>query len=204
MVAIRSGTEEGAVVDRVYQLKVSLMGTEPSVWRRVRVVESTSLLNLHYVIQASFGWSDSHLHEFELDGVRYGSDDGPGWGPRPKSEKRTQLGAIARQGNRFVYTYDFGDDWRHEVAVETVMPAKPGARYPACVGGERACPPEDCGGVWGYERLLEVLADPSDEEHNEMREWLGLPEGIDWDADSFDPGRVLLRPVSNARIRSLR
>jgi len=181
------------VGERVYQLKVTIEGTDPPVWRRIRVVESTTLLALHHVIQAAFGWEDCHLHEFEVDGVRYGSGDGAGWGPRPRSERRTKLGVVARQGSRFSYTYDFGDDWCHEIVVETVMPARAGARYPECVAGERVGPPEDCGGAWGYQRLLEVLADPAHEDHGEMREWVGLPAGATFDPDAFDPRRVFQR-----------
>jgi hypothetical protein len=193
----------GVVADRVYQLKVTIVGTDPPVWRRVRVAESTTLLGLHDIIQTAFGWQDYHLHEFEVDGVRYGSDDRGGWGPRPKSERRTRLGAVARQRSRFGYTYDFGDDWCHEIVVETVMPAKPGDKYPTCVAGERTCPPEDCGGVWGYEHLLEVLADPAHKEHDDMREWLGLLKGAKFDPEAFDASRVALRSRSVARVRSL-
>lgn len=166
----------------VHQLKVTIVGTKPPVWRRVVVPSRTSLAELHDVVQAVFGWWDYHLHEFEIGGARYGTDDGEGWDP-PRDERRARLDKLAPVGSSFTYTYDFGDNWCHKVTVEKVSPADPAVTYPACTGGRRACPPEDCGGVWGYARLLAVLADPADEEHASMLEWVGGP----FDPDEFDP-----------------
>jgi hypothetical protein len=101
------------------------------------------------VLQAALDWWDSHLHEFEIDGVRYGTDDGEGWGPPPKSERRTRLGAVTEEGSTFDYVYDFGDNWQHRLVVEKIVTAPPGTIHPACITGPRACPPEDCGGVLG-------------------------------------------------------
>ncbi len=115
--------------------------------------------------------------EFDIGGVRYGSDDGEDWDP-PKDERRARLEKLTPAGSSFTYTYDFGDNWRHKITVEQVTPADPSTTYPTCTGGRRARPPEDCGGVWGYENVLAVLADPDDEEHASMREWVG---------SSFDP-----------------
>ncbi len=134
------------------------------------------------MLQAAFGWWGYHLHEFDIGGVRYGIDDGEGWEP-PEAERRARLDKLAPAGSSFTYTYDFGDDWRHKIVVEKVTAAEPSVTYPACTGGRRACPPEDCGGVWGYERLLAVLADPADEEHASMLEWVGGA----FDPDDFDP-----------------
>ena len=167
---------------RIYQLKATILGTKPPVWRRLLVAETTTLLRLHDVLQAAFGWWDSHLHEFEIDGVSYGTDDGEGWGPPPKDESRTRLGAVARQDTKLKYVYDFGDNWRHAVLVEKVLPAEPGAHYPACTGGRRACPPEDCGGVWGYEQFVAAISDPQHAEHDSMLEWVGGA----FDPDAFD------------------
>ena len=132
---------------RIYQLKATIIGTKPPVWRRLLVAETTSLFELHEVLQAAFGWWNSHLYEFEIDGVRYGTDDGEGFGPRPKSERRTRLGAVTEAGTTFEYLYDLGDNWQHGIVVEKIIAAAPGATYPACIAGRRACPPEDCGGV---------------------------------------------------------
>jgi Plasmid pRiA4b ORF-3-like protein len=123
---------------RVYQLKATIVGTKPPVWRRVLVEEAASLLDLHFVLQGAFGWYDGHLHEFEIDNVRYGTDDGEGWGPPPKSERRRRLGAFGQQGTTIKYVYDFGDDWVHRVIVEKVELADPDIAYPACIGGRPA------------------------------------------------------------------
>jgi hypothetical protein len=168
---------------RVYQLKATIVGTKPPVWRRVLVEESASLLDLHHVLQGAFGWYDCHLHEFEIDNIRYGTDDGEGWGPPPKSERRARLGAVGKHGTTIRYVYDFGDDWVHRVVVEKVELADPDVAYPACIGGRRACPPEDCGGIWGYEELLNAIADPSHPEHESMLEWVGG----EFDPEAFDP-----------------
>ena len=168
----------------VHQLKVTIVGIKPSVWRRVVVPSGITLAELHKVVQAAFGWWDYHLHEFEIGGVRYGIVDGEDWDP-PKDERRARLDKPAPAGSSFTYTYDFGDDWRHKVTVEKVALADRSVKYPACIGGRRARPPEDCGGVWGYQNLLAVLADPHDEEHASVREWVGGS----FDPDAFDPSQ---------------
>jgi Plasmid pRiA4b ORF-3-like protein len=167
---------------RAYQLKVTIVGTKPPVWRRVLVPEDITLARLHGVFQAAFGWWDCHLHEFEIDGVRYGIDDGEDWRP-PKDERRARLGNVAKAGSSFLYVYDFGDDWRHKVVVEKVLAGAAGRKYPSCTGGRRACPPEDCGGVWGYEEFLAAIGDPEHDEHESMLEWVGGS----FDPEAFDP-----------------
>lgn len=169
--------------DRVYQLKATIVGTKPAVWRRLLVPETTTLANLHHVLQAAFGWWDCHLHEFEIGGVRYGADDGEGWGAPPKDEHRARLRTVAKERSVLTYVYDFGDNWEHKVVVEKILPAEAGANYPVCTGGRRSCPPEDCGGVWGYEELLAAISDPEHDEHDSMLEWVG----DEFDADAFDP-----------------
>ncbi len=164
---------------RIYQVKATIVGTKPPVWRRVLVPEATTLLRLHEVLQAAFGWWDSHLHEFEIDGVRYGNDDEEGWGPPPRSERRARLGAVTAEGMTFEYVYDFGDNWQHRLVVEKIVAAVPGTTYPACIAGRRACPPEDCGGVWGYADFLTAIGDPTHPEHDSMLEWVG---------GAYDPG----------------
>jgi len=180
----------------VHQLKVTLEGTKPPVWRRVVVPSDITFARLHDVLQAAFGWWNSHLHEFEIDGVRYGSDDGEGWGDRPLDERRHRLGDVAGEGATFGYVYDFGDNWQHRMVVERVVPAERGARYPACTAGRRACPPEDCGGVWGYADFVDAIRDPEHSEHESMLEWVGGtfdPEAFDTAefADRFRPGRLV-------------
>jgi len=169
----------------VYRLKITLLNTKPPIWRRVLVQGTATLGDLHEIIQAAFGWWDTHLHVFEVGPDMYGMPD-PEWamGPPTSDERGTRLDAIAEAGTSFRYTYDFGDDWEHRIMVEEVAPASPGIRVPSCIGGRRACPPEDCGGPWGYRRLLEVLDDPAHPERQELMEWIGGS----LDPEIFDPG----------------
>lgn len=172
----------------VYQLKVTLSGTKPSVWRRVLIEGAATLDELHEVIQAAFGWWNYHLYDFEFGRTRYGIPD-PDWdfGPPTRDARRTRLAKVAKPGTAFTYTYDFGDNWKHKVTVEKVVPSTSDLELPACTGGRRAGPPEDCGGTWGYAELLEILADPTHHEHAERREWAdGWGHGA-FDPDRFDP-----------------
>jgi hypothetical protein len=168
---------------KIYQLKATIVGTKPPVWRRLLVPSSMTLSQLHEELQLAFGWWDCHLHEFEVDGTRYGKDGGAGGGPPLKSERYARLAGIVQTGSKFIYVYDFGDDWRHELVVEEELDPVPGMRYPICSEGGRACPPEDCGGVWGYAHLLEVLDDPAHPEHRSTVAWA---EGR-FDPDRFEP-----------------
>ena len=173
-------------------LKITLRGIRPPIWRRVRVASDMTLRTLHQVIQGAMGWEDAHLHEFEVGKRRYGQpsdDDWPGM-ERTFSEKGVKLATLVGQGvARLRYVYDMGDSWVHELVIEKVGPLDPAQQYPSLIAGKRACPPEDCGGAYGYLRLLEVLADPSDEEHAEMTEWVG---------DEFDPERLDAEGIGRA------
>lgn len=179
----------------VYQLKITLRGvSKPPVWRRVLVPADITLNDLHGVIQQAMGWYGYHLHVFSIGWREYGSPD-PELGHA--SDKDVRLSQVLDgPGDRLRYTYDFGDDWEHDVVVEEPLAAKPGQTYPLCVAGKGACPPEDCGGAWRYAWLKEVLADPSDEEHQDMLEWLGLDAGEDFDPKEFSVADV------NSRLRS--
>jgi hypothetical protein len=176
--------KRGATSGSVFQLKISLLDTKPPIWRCVLVDGSRTLDHVHEIIQAAFGWWNCHLHEFEVERRRYGIPDrGEDWGEPPQDERRTRLDAIAQRGSAFCYTYDFGDGWDHWIVVEKVTPGTADAPTPACIDGRRACPPEDCGGTWGYRELLEILADPTHPEHDERQEWLGRP----LNPEAFDP-----------------
>ncbi len=174
---------------RIHQLKVVLWGARPPIWRRLHVPSDMTLAELHRVVQVAMGWQDYHLHQFEIAGVTYGVDDGEGWGPVPEDEGRTRLYRVAGKGTRFTYEYDFGDSWEHAITVEDVLDAEEGTTYPVCIAGKRACPPEDCGGVWGYEGFLAAVADPGHEEHDELLEWAG---------GQFDPECLDLAAVNRA------
>lgn len=168
-----------------HQLKVTLRGVRPPIWRRVVVDGGESLHHLHDVIQAAFGWYDSHLHEFDIDGEHYGIPHEDDWTP-VRDERRVSIGEIAGAG-KIRYTYDFGDNWEHDVIVEKSLPAGEAATVPDCIGGSRACPPEDCGGPWGYTELLKILADPDHPEHAERVEWLDWIGRSGLDPDAFNP-----------------
>ena len=171
-----------------YRLRIAIRHVRPPVWRRIEVPADTTLTGLHDILQTVFGWTDSHLHQFEARGTLYRIPDSEdvGWGPPVRDEGETDLQQILGQRfKRFVYEYDFGDGWLHDITVEQRLQAEAGARHPRCTAGRRACPPEDCGGPWGYARLLAVVADPDHPEHDERREWLGEafdPEAFDLDA----------------------
>jgi hypothetical protein len=168
----------------IYQLKVTLEGSKPPIWRRLLVPANLTLGDLHYILQIAMGWTDSHLHQFLLGTVSYGV-------PHPEmdwvlNEDRVKLAQIIPgEKFKFRYEYDFGDSWSHLILVEKVIPAEPGQPYPICVTGKRHGPPEDCGGVWGYADFLKAMADPSHPEHDILKEWYGVepfePELFDID-----------------------
>jgi hypothetical protein len=168
----------------VYQLKVTLKDVQPPVWRRL-LVKDCSLERLHDIIQAALGWSSSHLYAFHAGGAEYGEPDPDGM-YECENARKMKLGTLVSQGvKKMTYVYDFGDNWEHTIQVEKELEPEKGAKYPRCTEGKRACPPEDCGGPWGYGELLEILADPKHEEHAERLEWLGGefdPEKFDLDA----------------------
>ena len=164
------------------QLKITIQEIRPPIWRRVRVPGRMSLEALHGVIQIAFGWTNSHLHEFRIGETSYGQPDELSEG-EILGERRVRVAdVLGSKTKRFVYTYDFGDDWRHEVVVEKVEPAGLGEDRAVCLGGKRHGPPEDCGGPWGYVEFLEAIHDPRHEQHDEMLDWIGggfNPEAFD-------------------------
>lgn len=173
--------------DSVYQIKVTLEGIRPAVWRRLLVPGSIALESLHDVLQVVFGWTDCHLHGFEARGVHYGPADSD-LGTEQLDEKRVPLQEVLRKPkDTMSYEYDFGDSWVHKVILEKVLPNAEGQVALSCIAGERACPPEDSGGAWRYAELLRALSDPANTEHAEMLEWIG---------DDFDPERFDLAEVN--------
>ncbi len=173
---------------KIYQLKIALNGITPQIWRRVLVPEDISLLELHGVIQAVFGWSDYHIHQFFPTALPqildlFNETEDPE--ELAKIETKLPLSKCMKSvKSKMKYNYDFGDDWEHTIALEKIVERDMKISYPACIGGKRACPPEDCGGVWGYKELLETLADPNNSEHEEMMEWTGG----EFDPEEFEVG----------------
>lgn len=168
----------------IFQVKIRLLGvSKPPVWRRLLVPQAIQLDHFHQVVQLAMGWSNYHMHVFSTDSGEYGVAD-PELGFLDEGQM-TLLQLLSAPGDRIRYTYDFGDDWEHEITLEQMLDAEPEQVYPICVAGKGACPPEDCGSAWGYARLREVLADPSDKEHASMIEWLELERASDFDAAAF-------------------
>lgn len=157
---------------KIFEIKIVLRAVRPPVSRRVQIPGEATLAELHDVVQAAMGWTNSHLHEFDIGGARYGQPD-PDWDTDVADETNAKLFRLVGVGDKVEYVYDFGDNWRHTLSVEKIVTPKVGVRYPRCVAGRRACPPEDVGGPWGYDGFLEALADSDHPEHDERAEWVG-------------------------------
>jgi hypothetical protein len=172
---------------KIYQLKITLRDSKPPIWRRVLVDGSINLLELHDIIQIAMGWTDSHLHQFIIDEEYYSMPD-PYAMRSLKDERRFRLNQIAPQEKIiFIYEYDFGDSWEHKILVEKISAPEPRTSYPICIKGKRACPPEDVGGIWGYEAFLEAMGNSDNPRHQDIMEWWG---------DSFDPESFSLEEVN--------
>jgi len=170
----------------LYQLKITLKGSKPPIWRRVVVRADMKLDRLHNVIQIAMGWTDSHLHHFIAGSgfarIFLGSPD-LDMGSETLNEKRHAVADLAREvRSKFVYEYDFGDSWQHDVVLEKILPSDSSFKHPVCPAGANACPPEDCGGIEAYYGLLGILADPKHPEHAATKEWTGG----ELDAAEFD------------------
>lgn len=169
----------------VFQLKVTLNDIRPPIWRRVQTKDCT-LAKLHEIIQAVMGWEDAHLHEFEIGEERYGLPEQwqGGWDDADiRNSRKVKLSQLVEKGaKKLRYQYDIGDSWWHTIMVEKTVPVEPGIKYPRCIAGERACPPEDCGGPWSYDDFLEAIQNPKHERHEERLEWIGGK----FDPEAFD------------------
>jgi len=196
----------------VYQFKITLWTIEPNVWRRIQVPEHYTFWDLHVAINDAMGWFDTHLHEFQIKKGRckevkisihpdeYGEEDIlMGW-DIPITEYFTQIGDYAS------YDYDFGDNWHHDILFEGILLKESKTKYPLCLAGERACPPEDCGGESGYYRLLEILKNPKHERYYEFVEWLKNhytnyhpynPDVFDFKKVKFDDPKKRLKNLFN-------
>lgn len=174
---------------QIYQLKIALRDIKPPIWRRVQT-KDCSLGKLHDIIQACMGWQECHLHLFEIAGEEFG--DPEQWPKEFEEDKdtldehRTKLSQIAGHSiKKFSYVYDMGDGWHHTIQIEKTLPTVAGVHYPRCITGKRACPPEDCGGPWGYGDFVAAINDPQHERHEELLDWIGGefdPEAFDIDA----------------------
>ncbi|MCK8826565.1 plasmid pRiA4b ORF-3 family protein [Natroniella acetigena] len=188
--------------ENIYRFKLSLKGIESLIWRRIEVPENYTFWDLHVAIQDAMGWLDYHLHEFRIAEPVTGEEIEIGF---PNLEFADNLKVsweeriedyFNNENNSATYIYDFGDYWGHELELEEIAPAERDQEYPFCLAGERACPPEDCGGVGGYYRLLEILKDPEDKEYEAILDWVGKkynPEDFDSAQVEFDDPDERLR-----------
>ena len=177
----------------IYQLKVTLADSKPPIWRRILVASDVDLSLFHDILQDAMGWTDSHLHQFIAGGVMYSTPDddlAPGFGVEFKDESKYKLSQVLKKEKAsLTYEYDFGDSWTHKIVLEKILPYEGSIEAPSCIKGKRACPPEDCGGIWGYENLIAIIQDPKHPEHQDMLEWLG---------DEFDPEHFDLDEINKA------
>ncbi|MDD5036065.1 MAG: plasmid pRiA4b ORF-3 family protein [Methylococcaceae bacterium] len=178
---------------RIYQLKITLIGSKPPIWRRILVRSDVALPTFHFVLQASMGWQGGHLHAFRAGHEFYGElmDDMDDM----KDESKVKLDKLLRkEKDSLIYEYDFGDGWEHKILLEKILAYDETIKTPVCIKGKLACPPEDCGGIWGYYELLETLKDPHHPDHEDMKEWVGG----ELDPEFFDIAEVnaLLAPMN--------
>lgn len=181
------GIGEIPITERVYQFKITLNGSKPEIWRRIQT-KDCNLDKLHEHIQTAMGWTNSHLHEFIIVGIRHGDPQllCEGWEDEepPVDSRYLRISRIFTSNSdqvKFDYNYDFGDSWEHTIQFEGCIRAETGARYPLCTAGERACPPEDIGGLPGYKDFLTAISKPKHKEHKMYLDWSGP-----FDPDAFD------------------
>lgn len=183
--------------DKVYQFKITLEDINPAIWRRIQVPENYSFWDLHIAIQDSMGWSDCHLHEFEIGEpttgkmVRIVFPDGEAesyHGEKIIEEHKVKIAEWFSLENKTAkYIYDFGDGWEHLIELENIFPREKNIKYPICLDGKRACPPEDCGGSYGYKEFVIAIKHPNHKRHKELLEWYGGQ----FDPESFNPKDVI-------------
>ena len=185
--------------EMILQVRITIQGIEPPIWRRLHLPFDLNLAQLHEVIQAAFGWTDSHLHQFIIGGLVYGAPEVDDTGDRKIFEATEvflrDFDLYYEPHPRLLYVYDFGDSWHHLIEFEDFCQRQPGVKYPTCVDGVRHRPPEDVGGTGGYEEFLEAWLDPEHEEHKSMRQWAGK---------AFEPEKFDLTKTNKAIVTALR
>lgn len=182
--------KQGPKSENAIQFKVALKYIRPPIWRRVVLPDNFTLAQLHEVIQVTMGWYNCHLHSFNIGGIDYTDSQASEMGGMGMEDEEDVFlsQVITRPKQKFVYQYDFGDSWDHEIVVEKILPIDPQARYPLCLDGARACPPEDCGGFPGYLCILEALKAPKKTQEQKER--------LEWMEDEYDPEKFDLEVVN--------
>jgi len=170
---------------KIYQFKITLKeSANPQIWRQVQVENSINLQELQFIFNEAMGWENYNDHDFIIDGKRYSAMNPEFADDDVIDEETIQISDILNQeGQKFEYVYDFGDEWEHEIVLEKIFEPEEDAEYPTCIAGEGACPPEDCGGVLGYENLCEILNDPRNNQYAKVVDWLGTKH---WDKNEFN------------------
>ncbi|MEJ5317912.1 MAG: plasmid pRiA4b ORF-3 family protein [Tenuifilum sp.] len=173
---------------RIFQIQIALRGFKPKIWRRILIPENLLLSDFHKIIQTTMGWTNSHLHHFIKDKTYYSPrmEDDDFWDDSCNVDyKKMRIADILKaEKEKVIYEYDFGDSWEHDILLEKILPYDSKLVYPLCLKGKMNCPPEDCGGIWGYANMLEILKNPKHKEYKELKEWLGVefyPEFFDID-----------------------
>jgi len=184
---------QAPIQKQIFEIKVTLRGIKPPIWRRFQIAGDVTLRRLHFALQTIMGWTNSHLHLFQIGETRYSEFDlDDPWNEDMKDSTKFKLHQLVRRPqSRLKYEYDFGDSWEHSLLVEKILPAERPLRYPVCLAGKRRCPPEDCGGPWGYQDFLEAIGNPDHESHEENLKWIG---------GGFDPEEFDIEHV-NRRLR---
>lgn len=175
----------------ILKLRIKIPVIEPEIWREILIKNDITFKKLHEIIQLSFGWTNSHLYNFDVNGILFSMPDKE-FENNDLDVKNKITEFLIEKGQKALYTYDFGDNWEHEIEIVDVLKKEKGIRYPKCLGGKRNGPPEDCGGISGYEDVIDALTSKDKSEHEDLLEWLG-----DYDPEKFDIdqiNKVILNP----------
>lgn len=180
------------MTNKIYQVQIALKGFKPKIWRRLLIPSDLLLSDFHKIIQTTMGWTNDHLHQFIKNRIYYSvrfHDDfmwDETYNIDYKKKKIRVKDLLMVEKEKIIYEYDFGDGWEHEIILEKILPVDEKIKYPICLTGKMSCPPEDCGGVWGYADMLEILKQPDHEEYESYMEWLGE----EFDPEFFDKDTV--------------
>jgi hypothetical protein len=171
---------------KIYQIQISLNGFKPKIWRRLFIPSDLLLSDFHMIIQISMGWENDHLYQFIKGRTFYSPEDTSDEVNNVEYEKIKISDLLKKEKDKILYEYDFGDSWTHDVILEKILPTDDKLKNPVCIDGKMACPPEDCGGIWGYANILKILKQPSHEDYEDSLSWVGS----DFKPDHFDKEAV--------------
>lgn len=170
----------------IFQIKVTLKGIKPPIWRRLLVASTMKLADFHRALQLTLGWDNVHLHQFTVGRQQYGVPE-TDWPDDILDEHHYRVcDLLTAEQETLLYAYDFGDGWEHQVVLEKILPFDTDVKLPRCLKGKRSCPPEDIGGPWGYREFLEAVGDPGHPEYATLLEW----NGGEFDAEGIDVAAI--------------